>query len=205
MSLTFYFAPNSTATITSLVLEELGTPHEKVQLSFDDKGTKKPDFLKLNPNGRVPTIVHYGTPIGERLRSPMTPGGSWVTKPKLGGLAGPKRGELMKWVVWNDRSTLARRCTPAGVQHHVGARGSAAYRQGLRGRGRRHPEGALRAPAPRCSKGMQYLTGYYTLADTHVSLFIDWLNDIRHPHEVVLEPHGLEQAMRGARPRCSVA
>ncbi len=59
------FPPNSTATFTSLVLEELGTPHEKVQLSFDDKGTKKPDFLKLNPNGRVPTIVHDGTPIWE--------------------------------------------------------------------------------------------------------------------------------------------
>ncbi len=28
-------------------------------------------------------------------------------------------------------------------------------------------------------EGMQYLTGDYTLADTHVSSFIDWLNHMK--------------------------
>jgi GST-like protein len=39
------------------VLEELGLPYTVHALSFDKKEQKSPDFLKLNPNGRIPAIV----------------------------------------------------------------------------------------------------------------------------------------------------
>ncbi|MBK5352045.1 glutathione S-transferase N-terminal domain-containing protein [Pseudomonas sp. TH41] len=41
----------------SIVLEELGLPYTVHALSFDKKEQKSPDFLKLNPNGRIPAIV----------------------------------------------------------------------------------------------------------------------------------------------------
>ncbi len=72
MSLTFYFAPHSTASITLLALEQLGTPCERVKLDFQKGDTKKPEFLKLNPNGLVPTLVHDGTSIWE-ASVPPTP------------------------------------------------------------------------------------------------------------------------------------
>lgn len=37
-----------------MVLEELGLPYEGVKISFPD--LKQPDFLKINPNGRMPAI-----------------------------------------------------------------------------------------------------------------------------------------------------
>ncbi|MHC8396272.1 glutathione S-transferase family protein [Pseudomonas sp. LB3P93] len=41
----------------SIVLEELGLPYTVHALSFDKKEQKSPDFLKINPNGRIPAIV----------------------------------------------------------------------------------------------------------------------------------------------------
>ncbi|MCW8275613.1 glutathione S-transferase N-terminal domain-containing protein [Pseudomonas sp. PCH199] len=41
----------------SIVLEELGLPYTVQALSFDKKEQKSPDFLKINPNGRIPAIV----------------------------------------------------------------------------------------------------------------------------------------------------
>ena len=41
----------------SIVLEELGMPYTVHALSFDKKEQKTPEFLKINPNGRIPAII----------------------------------------------------------------------------------------------------------------------------------------------------
>jgi GST-like protein len=41
----------------SIVLEELGLPYTVHALSFDKKEQKSADFLKINPNGRIPAII----------------------------------------------------------------------------------------------------------------------------------------------------
>ena len=38
----------------SILLEELGVPYNLKYISFDKKEQKTPEFLKLNPNGRIP-------------------------------------------------------------------------------------------------------------------------------------------------------
>lgn len=40
-----------------LLLEELGINYEKVGLKFSDKQHKSDDYLKINPNGKIPTMV----------------------------------------------------------------------------------------------------------------------------------------------------
>ncbi|MBD7977503.1 glutathione S-transferase family protein [Serpens gallinarum] len=41
----------------SIALEELGLAYETHILSFDKQEQKAPEFLKINPNGRIPAIV----------------------------------------------------------------------------------------------------------------------------------------------------
>lgn len=41
----------------SIALEELGLPYQLHELSFDQQQQKSPEFLKINPNGRIPAIV----------------------------------------------------------------------------------------------------------------------------------------------------
>ena len=44
----------------SITLEELGIPYTVRKISFDKKEQKEPWYLKINPNGRIPTIVDHG-------------------------------------------------------------------------------------------------------------------------------------------------
>ena len=110
MALTFYYAPMSTATITAIVLEELGIPYKSVKLDIKAGDTKKPDFLKLNPNGKVPLVVHDDIPIFESAAITMYLGEQFGVEKKLYPAPGPKRGEAMKWIVWSN-VTLASRFT----------------------------------------------------------------------------------------------
>ena len=41
----------------SIALEELGLPYRVHALSFDRKEQKAPEYLNINPNGRIPAIV----------------------------------------------------------------------------------------------------------------------------------------------------
>jgi glutathione S-transferase len=43
----------------SITLEELGLPYKVRPISFDKREQKEPWYMKLNPNGRIPTIVDH--------------------------------------------------------------------------------------------------------------------------------------------------
>ncbi len=43
----------------SITLEELAIPYEVRRIDFDKREQKEPWYLKINPNGRIPTIVDH--------------------------------------------------------------------------------------------------------------------------------------------------
>jgi GST-like protein len=43
----------------SITLEELGLPYEVRHIQFDKREQKEPWYLKINPNGRIPTIIDH--------------------------------------------------------------------------------------------------------------------------------------------------
>ncbi|MWV16682.1 glutathione S-transferase [Pseudomonas sp. L-22-4S-12] len=49
----------------SIALEELGLPYRVHVLSFDKQEQKTPEFLRINPNGRIPAIVDDGFAVFE--------------------------------------------------------------------------------------------------------------------------------------------
>jgi glutathione S-transferase len=104
MSLTFYYAPQSSATPVHWALEELGVPYEKVKLNIRGGDTKKPEFTKLNPNAKVPLLVVDGTPIFESCAILLYLGETYGVDKGLFPAPGIKRAEAMKWMVWNGVS-----------------------------------------------------------------------------------------------------
>ncbi len=62
--LTFYTNPQSRGQIVRWMLEEVGEPYETQTLDY---GTtiKQPDYLAINPMGKVPAIRHHGKVVTE--------------------------------------------------------------------------------------------------------------------------------------------
>lgn len=199
MSLIFYAVPNSTSNVTSAVLAELehGLPHplaQRIELSIQAGDTKTPSYLSsVNPNGRVPAIVHQGVPIWESAAITMylgetfgVPEDDGTDKPSLYPALGPGRGEAMKWIVWANITLAAAGGrlaaslpvgTPGGVEpgsqdfESDTEKDKGAMLEKARteiGEALNVLDGAL--------MGKDFLLGrQYCLADTHVWSFVYWL------------------------------
>ncbi|MEP7123477.1 MAG: glutathione S-transferase family protein [Byssovorax sp.] len=105
MSITLYYAPMSNAARIYASLEELGVPYEKVKLDLRAGDQKKPEFLALNPNGKVPTIVLDGTPMFESVAIQIALGERYgVEKGLWPALGSAEHLSALTWLVWGQVS-----------------------------------------------------------------------------------------------------
>src|SRR4029077_15983940 len=63
--LIFYFAPGSSSMATHIALHEAGAEFEPRPLSFKAKEQQRPEYLALNPEGKVPALVIDGRVLTE--------------------------------------------------------------------------------------------------------------------------------------------
>jgi glutathione S-transferase len=61
----FYHNPRSRAQMVHWMLEEVGAPYRTIILDFDKGEHKTPEFLAINPMGKLPTIIHRDTVVTE--------------------------------------------------------------------------------------------------------------------------------------------
>jgi len=61
----FYSSPMSRGRIVHWMLEEVGAPYRFEVVNLETKDHKKPEYLAVNPMGKVPSIVHRGTVVTE--------------------------------------------------------------------------------------------------------------------------------------------
>ncbi len=59
---TLYYSPGAASMVVHWLLIELGIPHRLQLVDFEARAQKHPDYLALNPNGVVPTLVVEGHP-----------------------------------------------------------------------------------------------------------------------------------------------
>ena len=55
--LKFFYAPGTCALAPLIALEEVGAEFEMVKLDFSSNEQQSPDYLAVNPKGRVPSLV----------------------------------------------------------------------------------------------------------------------------------------------------
>ena len=54
---TLFYAPVTCALAAHIALEESGAPYRAVRLDFSQNEQRKPEYLAVNPKGRVPALV----------------------------------------------------------------------------------------------------------------------------------------------------
>jgi len=65
--LTLYYAPGTCALASHLALEYSGAPYEAQRLDFKTQQQRAPEYLQINPKGRVPALV---TELGVLTETP---------------------------------------------------------------------------------------------------------------------------------------
>ncbi len=101
MSLVLYWHPMSSATPIACALAELDLPHERVKVDITTGEQRRPEYLALNPNGKVPTLVVDGAPMFEALAIQLWLGETYGVARGLWPAAGtPERLQAMSWCSW---------------------------------------------------------------------------------------------------------
>ena len=63
--LTLYLSPGSSSMAVHIALHEIGAPFESRPVSFARREQHAPDYLAINPEGKVPTLLIDGRPLTE--------------------------------------------------------------------------------------------------------------------------------------------
>ncbi|HXZ88731.1 MAG TPA: glutathione S-transferase N-terminal domain-containing protein, partial [Candidatus Binataceae bacterium] len=66
MTIKLYGIPQSRSARCLWILEELGLPYENIPVDFIGEA-QKPEYLKINPNGRIPALDDDGVVLFESL------------------------------------------------------------------------------------------------------------------------------------------
>ena len=102
MSIRLYAAPMSSAIPVVHALAELDVPYELVPIDLSAGDQRTPEFLALNPNGKVPTLVVDGTPMFEALAIMTWLGDRFGVARGLWPAAdSAQRLEAMSWATWS--------------------------------------------------------------------------------------------------------
>jgi glutathione S-transferase len=107
MALTYYYTPLGSSTRVTWALEELGLQYEKVRLALKQGEHKKPEFLAVNPNGKVPALVDGDLKLFESLAILLYLGEVYGEAKGLWPKAGTaERAEAYVWSVWGSVEVL---------------------------------------------------------------------------------------------------
>jgi glutathione S-transferase len=104
--MTFYYAPDTCALASHIALEEAGAAYEARLVNFAAAEQTMPEYLTINPKGRVPALV---TARGVLTETPALL--MFVAQSHPGARLAPLDDAFELAAVQASTATSARRCT----------------------------------------------------------------------------------------------
>lgn len=97
-NLTLYHASPSRSSIVLWMLEELGQPYDLKLLRLSEGDNMKPDYLAINPMGKVPALKHGDTVITEGAAICTYLADEFPEAKLAIPIGTPRRGVYLKWL-----------------------------------------------------------------------------------------------------------
>jgi len=111
---TLYYSPQSRATGTRVLLEELGAPYDLHILNMKAGEQRKDAYLAINPLGKVPAIRHGGALVTEQVAIFIYLADLFPQAGLTPALNDPRRGPYLRWTAYYGSSF-----EPAVIDHFM--------------------------------------------------------------------------------------
>lgn len=98
--ITLYHSPDSRAFTAYWMLEELGVPFNVQTIDIRKGEQKKPEYLKLNPAGKVPTLTDGPVVVSENPAIGIYLADRYGYGRLAPRIDDPRRGPYLKWMVF---------------------------------------------------------------------------------------------------------
>ncbi|HEY0197358.1 MAG TPA: glutathione S-transferase C-terminal domain-containing protein [Rhodanobacter sp.] len=96
----FFHAPNSRSSGTRALLEELGASYRMHVLNLKTGDQRQPDYLAINPMGKVPAILHGEALITEQPAVFLFLADHFAGAKLAPRIGDPLRGPYLRWLVY---------------------------------------------------------------------------------------------------------
>ncbi|MCM2329278.1 MAG: glutathione S-transferase N-terminal domain-containing protein [Lysobacter sp.] len=187
MKIALYYSPGACSLAPHIVLEELGVPYEAVRISTAEGKQRTPEYLKVNPRGRVPALAVDGKVLVENVAILSYLGGGF-----------PDRG-LWPRKTWDQAQALSLMAWLADTVHPAYAHlfrperyvAGEACIEAVKAGGKKNFGDCL-AEIDRLVAGRKWAIGErFSVVDAYLLVFYRWGNRIGHPMKDLEHYHAL--------------
>jgi glutathione S-transferase len=163
--LTLYHAAPSRSSITRWMLEEVGEPYDIHLLNLGRGDNRKPDYLAINPMGKVPALKHGDTVITEAAAICAYLADEFPRAKLNVPIGTPRRGVYLKWLFFGPS------CIEAAIMDRTFPRKEEARRAAL---GYGDFDTAMDVTAKAVAKGPYLMGDQFTAADVIIGSTLRW-------------------------------
>jgi len=178
MSYVFYYSPGTASMAVHWMLLEMGVPFEARLIDIETGAQRDPSYLKLNPAGRVPTLMIDGVPRSESTALLMLLA---ERHPECGLAPAPGAPDRAEW--FETMIFLANTLLPAMRDwFYADSDGDKASPEIIRNLARYRIEAAWDRLDKKCSDGRDYLIGnQLSTADFLAIMLMRWSRNMPRP------------------------
>lgn len=98
--LQLYYYPGNASLAPHILLEEIGAPFERVFVDRTKAAHKTPEYLKLNPNGRIPVLVDGSFVLYESAAICLYLADRFPQARLAPALQSAERAHFYQWMFW---------------------------------------------------------------------------------------------------------
>ena len=163
--LILYHSPRSRSRGARMLLEELGADYEVHAFDLTTGQQRTPEFLAINPLGKVPTLRHGDAVVTEQVAVYLYAAELYPEAGLSPAVGDPLRGAYLRWMAFYGSCF-----EPAVVDHSMG-RAPAAYSTSPYG----DFDTVIAAINAQLAKGPYFLGERFTAADVLWGAALDWI------------------------------